>query len=37
MTPRQITGCAVVFAAVILVQLPWDKITGKLKKNKQNQ
>lgn len=37
MTPRQITGCAVVFAAVILVQLPWDKIIGKLKKNKQNQ
>lgn len=26
MTARQIVGCAVVFAAVILVQLPWDRI-----------
>lgn len=26
MTARQIAGCAVVFAAVILVQLPWDRI-----------
>lgn len=32
MTPQQITGCAIVFAAVILVQLPWDKIGQKLKK-----
>lgn len=34
MTPRQIVGCAVVFAAVILVQLPWDTISQKLKKTK---
>lgn len=33
MTARQIIGCAVVFAAVILVQLPWENF--KLKKNKQ--
>lgn len=26
---RQISGCAVVFAAVILVQLPWEKIKSK--------
>lgn len=31
MTVRQIIGCAIVFTAVILVQLPWDKIK---KKNK---
>lgn len=31
MTPRQVAGCAVVFSAVILVQLPWDKIFGKRK------
>ncbi len=29
MSPRQIAGCAAVFAAVILVQLPWDKIRKK--------
>ncbi len=29
MTARQIAGCVVVFAAVILVQLPWDKIRKK--------
>lgn len=33
MTIRQIAGCAVVFAAVILVQLPWDRISEKLRKN----
>lgn len=32
MTPQQIAGCAIVFAAVILVQLPWDKIGQKFKK-----
>lgn len=32
MTIRQIAGCAVVFAAVILVQLPWDRISEKLRK-----
>lgn len=32
MTLRQIAGCAVVFAAVILVQLPWDRISEKLRK-----
>ena len=35
MSARQIAGCAIVFAAVILVQLPWDRISGKLRK-KQN-
>lgn len=30
MTFRQVIGCAIVFTAVILVQLPWDKI--KIKK-----
>ena len=34
MTPRQIIGCAIVFAAVILVQLPWDEIGKKLKAKK---
>ena len=34
MTPRQIAGCAVVFAAVILVQLPWDRIFRKRVKTK---
>ncbi len=34
MTPRQIIGCAIVFAAVILVQLPWDEIRKKLKAKK---
>lgn len=29
MDMRQIVGCAVVFAAVILVQLPWEKIKAK--------
>lgn len=29
MDMRQIAGCAVVFAAVILVQLPWEKIKAK--------
>lgn len=29
MSPRQIIGCVVVFAAVILVQIPWDKIKKK--------
>ena len=29
LTPRQIAGCAIVFSAVILVQLPWDKIRKK--------
>ncbi|MGN1338950.1 MAG: DMT family transporter [Oscillospiraceae bacterium] len=29
MTARQIAGCGVVFAAVILVQLPWEKMRGK--------
>lgn len=29
MSARQIIGCAVVFAAVILVQLPWDRIMKK--------
>lgn len=29
LTPRQIAGCAIVFSAVILVQLPWDKIRMK--------
>lgn len=29
MTARQIAGCAVVFAAVILVQLPWEKLRKK--------
>lgn len=33
MSPRQIIGCAIVFAAVILVQLPWDRISRKLRKN----
>lgn len=33
MTIRQVIGCAVVFTAVILVQLPWDKIKIKIKKN----
>lgn len=32
MSPRQIIGCAIVFAAVILVQLPWDRISRKLRK-----
>ncbi len=32
MTPQQIAGCAIVFAAVILVQLPWDNIGQKFKK-----
>lgn len=31
MTPVQILGCAVVFIAVILVQLPWDRIAEKRK------
>lgn len=35
MSARQIAGCAIVFTAVILVQLPWDRISGKLR-NKQN-
>lgn len=35
MSARQIAGCAIVFTAVILVQLPWDRISGKLRK-KQN-
>lgn len=35
MTPQQIAGCAIVFTAVILVQLPWDRIGQKLgKKNR---
>ena len=34
MTARQIAGCAIVFAAVILVQLPWDEIGKKLKAKK---
>lgn len=34
MSPRQIAGCAVVFAAVILVQLPWEKLR---KRNSQKQ
>lgn len=29
LTPRQIAGCVIVFAAVILVQLPWDKLRKK--------
>ena len=33
MSSRQIIGCAIVFAAVILVQLPWDRISRKLRKN----
>lgn len=33
MSPRQIIGCAIVFAAVILVQLPWERISRKLRKN----
>lgn len=33
MTARQIAGCAVVFAAVILVQLPWDKLKKKKTEN----
>lgn len=32
MTMRQIAGCAVVFAAVILVQLPWDRIAERFRK-----
>ena len=35
MSARQIAGCAIVFTAVILVQLPWDRISGKHRK-KQN-
>lgn len=31
LTPRQIAGCAIVFAAVIIVQLPWDRILRKRK------
>ena len=31
MTGRQIAGCALVFAGVILVQLPWEKWFGKTK------
>ena len=34
MTARQIVGCAVVFAAVILVQLPWESIRKKITKKK---
>ena len=35
MTARQIAGCAVVFTAVILVQLPWDRISRKLRKSQK--
>lgn len=31
LTPRQIAGCAIVFAAVIVVQLPWERIIRKRK------
>lgn len=31
LTPRQIAGCAIVFAAVIIVQLPWERIIRKRK------
>lgn len=33
LTPRQIAGCVIVFAAVILVQLPWDRIRRKRQKD----
>ena len=36
MTARQIAGCAVVFTAVILVQLPWERISQKFRE-KQKQ
>lgn len=35
MTGRQIVGCAVVFAAVILVQLPWEDFAAKIRNNQQ--
>lgn len=31
LTSRQIAGCAIVFAAVIIVQLPWERIIRKRK------
>lgn len=33
LTTRQIIGCSVVFAAVILVQIPWENIIKKRKKS----
>ena len=33
LTTRQLIGCAVVFAAVILVQIPWENIIKKRKKS----
>lgn len=35
MSPRQVIGCAIVFAAVILVQLPWDRISRKLREKSE--
>ena len=32
LTPRQFIGCAIVFSAVILVQIPWENIIEKIKK-----
>ena len=29
MTPRQLIGCAVVFAAIIIVQIPWENLRKK--------
>lgn len=34
MTVRQVAGCAVVFAAVILVQLPWEEIAARAKQKR---
>lgn len=36
LTGRQLLGCAIVFAAVILVQLPMEEIVGKIR-NKRNK
>lgn len=35
MTGRQVAGCAVVFAAVILVQLPWEEFAAKIGKKRK--
>lgn len=37
LTGRQLLGCAIVFAAVILVQLPVGEIVGKIKNKRNNE
>lgn len=35
LSSRQVAGCALVFTAVIMVQLPWDVLLSKIKKKRQ--